>query len=166
MSNERYQRLIDKMALDYDYNGEMPGKHEDEFKEAAAELISGVRNDKPDFIEEIKLIAKYIKEKDDPDLREINALVICNSMAEKVIKYFKNDIEEDIEKTYERKYKENGYDVCKSIKRIDYSDTLYSIRYYLIQEVDYLNQEIVKNPYDCDELIKKRNECNRVLFGV
>jgi hypothetical protein len=52
------------------------------------------------------------------------------------------------------------------LKKLFTDSAILSIRYFLIQEIDYINQEIIKKPYDAEELIKKRDEYNHALFGA
>ena len=107
MTTERYREQIKMMAssMDLDRNCEIPSMYCDEFKLAAAELLSGkFRLDTPNLKDEIRLLVDYMKIYDESEVKQIKAVTICERMVYQILRYYREDIEDDIQKEYNRSY--------------------------------------------------------------
>lgn len=107
MTTEQYKKQIKGMAssMGLNRNGEMPSSYCEEFKIAAAELLSGkFRQDIPNLSDEIRILFDYMKTDDESEAKQIKAVAICERMVYKIIKYYREDIEDDVQKEYDRNY--------------------------------------------------------------
>lgn len=107
MTTEQYRKQIKMMAsfMDLDRNGEMPSSYCEEFRLAAAEILSGkFRQDMPDLKDEIRILVDYMKTDDESEAKQIKAVTICETMVFKIIRYYREDIEDDVQKEYNRSY--------------------------------------------------------------
>lgn len=121
--SERYKKAINSMALELDHEGEMPSQYCDEFVECAAEnlrkekdciyikgllvfdaIITGDRKDG----RIIDMMADYMKQEDDV-LKKILAISICELMSDNIINYYREEIEDEVKKVYERKYNQENW---------------------------------------------------------
>jgi hypothetical protein len=122
MSN-LYKSLIQKMASEYDSNGEIPSMYSEDFKKAICEKLltdtTGLLyhhyrylplfERDYQFPELLQLISEYIKSDDDPDEEKRLSFKIAELLSKNVTMYFRQDIEDDIENQYRKEYKSNVY---------------------------------------------------------
>lgn len=127
-SIEQYQKAINSMAIELDHEGEMPSQYCDEFIECAAEslrkekdciyikgllvfdaIITGDRKDG----RIIDMMANYMKQEDDV-LKKVLAISICELMADNIVNFYREDIEEEIKKVHKKSNSDLNYSVYNS----------------------------------------------------
>jgi hypothetical protein len=125
---ERYNEAINSMALEYEHEGEMPSKYCDEFVNCAAEnlrkekdwiktkgilifdaIITGDRKNG----KIIDMIADYMQKEDDV-LKKVIAISICELMADNIINYYKEDIEDEIKDKFKKINTDWNYSIYNS----------------------------------------------------
>lgn len=117
--NNTYKSLIGKMSNEYDLNGEIPSMYSEDFKKAVCEKLltdtTGMLYTHYRYLplferdyqdnELLQLICEYIKSDDDPDEEKRISLKIANLLSKNVTRYFRQDIEDDIENAHRKEYK-------------------------------------------------------------
>lgn len=118
MKSEKYKKSISLMASSYDLYGEIPSMYSNEFQEAVCERLlkdeSGVQYTHYKYLplferdykfpEILKLLTLYIKANGDPDDEKRIALKVCETLVKNITLYFREDIEDDIQQEYHKKY--------------------------------------------------------------
>lgn len=121
--NQEYQRLIRIMTSEYDLNGEIPSAYSENFQNAVCEKLmkdeTGMIYTHYRYIplferdyqypELLQLICKYIKADGDPDIEKKYSLKIAELLVKNITRYFRDDIENDIEITHIKEYKSNDH---------------------------------------------------------
>lgn len=125
---DRYKEAINSMAIELYHEGEMPSRYCDEFVECAAEnlrkekdcisikgllvfdaIITGDRKDG----RIIDMMSNYMKKEDD-ELKKVLAVSICELMADNVVNYYKEDIEDEIKNANKKNNTDWNYSVYNS----------------------------------------------------